>query len=194
MIDCETKMQTTEPEAMEAAEAVNEPVKDVITVLVKMPGDAAQMVSIHTLALSMSTLAKDVISPTLCAYSERTSRGVFNFEMKGMEFTGPVALVETDPMGAAVDMSLNTQAELKAEHPLLFKAMYLEDKRAVVASLCDTLKLTKACENLLKLSYSKSEKGTEVVVAKYRNGLELAINVTADSGIALIKDVVKALI
>ena len=67
-----------------------------------------------------------------------------------------------------------------------------EDKVGITFGLQCTLQQTKLFEDLKKLTYVK-DIGGETVIAVFKNGREERIDVTADSGIALISDVIKAL-
>lgn len=69
-----------------------------------------------------------------------------------------------------------------------------ENKARIVNQLFRLLRMTRDQEALVGLEYHKNEQThDETVVATYRSGREQKINVTADSGIAMIRDVVRAL-
>ena len=69
-----------------------------------------------------------------------------------------------------------------------------EDKKKICKKLFELLTMTRDQEALIGLEYHHDNKTyEETVVAIYRSGRKQAINVTADSGIALIRDVVRAL-
>ena len=69
----------------------------------------------------------------------------------------------------------------------------MEEKKGLITGILgELLKLTRQCEDLSRLEYRPGPV-EEVVIATFANGVEKVINVTADSGIALIKDVVKGL-
>ena len=63
-----------------------------------------------------------------------------------------------------------------------------EDKQKILDRLLETLVLTRAGWNLMDLEY-KRESGFETVTAVFANGHKKRINVSCDSGIALIRDV-----
>ena len=63
-----------------------------------------------------------------------------------------------------------------------------EDKQKILDRLLETLVLTRAGWNLMDLEY-KRESGLETVTAVFANGTKKRINVSCDSGIALIRDV-----
>ena len=78
------------------------------------------------------------------------------------------------------------------------KEIILEDKVIITEALLDLLKLTRAGAQLESLTYSRDpETFDEMVTAQWmkEDGLEYYtdIDVTADSGIALIKDVIRAI-
>ena len=78
------------------------------------------------------------------------------------------------------------------------KEIILEDKVIITEALLDLLKLTRAGAELESLTYSRDpETFDETVTAKWilEDGRDYytPIDVTADSGIALIKDVCKAI-
>lgn len=68
-----------------------------------------------------------------------------------------------------------------------------ENKFETTRLLMKTLQSTKQFEDLVDLKYRIWEGGDEIVEAEFENGFAIDICVTADSGIALIKDVIKGL-
>ena len=68
----------------------------------------------------------------------------------------------------------------------------MEDKAAITKALLPVLKMTRDHADLVSLEYSKT-KNRETVTASYKNHYHVAIDVTADSGIALIIDVITKL-
>ena len=68
----------------------------------------------------------------------------------------------------------------------------MENKERITHQLMLCLLATRAGEDISDMSYMKST-GDEWVNITFRDGSWLPVNVTADSGIALIKDVIKAL-
>lgn len=68
----------------------------------------------------------------------------------------------------------------------------MEDKREILAMLCNTLRKTRQFSDLLEIKYIKMENGDEFAVAYFMRG-QKRINITADSGIAMIRDVVNKL-
>ena len=95
-------------------------------------------------------------------------------------------------------MSLIIREVTPEELEEMRKSVYHEDKTEVVITMFEMLKTTSAFHNILqKMLYVKHPNGDESVECffKYRSGREevISVNVTADSGIALISDVWKRL-
>lgn len=67
-----------------------------------------------------------------------------------------------------------------------------DDKAAITQALLPVLQMTRDHADLVSLEYSKT-KNRETVTASYKNHYHVAIDVTADSGIALIIDVITKL-
>ncbi len=74
--------------------------------------------------------------------------------------------------------------------------MELEEKGSIVESLANTLRMTRAGRDITKMVYLKDTPaaGLERVDVLYAGGGGVCINVTADSGIAMVHDIVKALL
>jgi len=71
----------------------------------------------------------------------------------------------------------------------------MEDKKAIAQALSDTLKLTRQYNDLLRLEYTVDGKGVdreEIVTAYFEHGHK-TINVTWDSGAAMVRDIIRAL-
>lgn len=69
-----------------------------------------------------------------------------------------------------------------------------EDKRAITRKLLDLLVLTRAGKNLTDCEYHiEKQFKEEFVILRWNNRKSKAICVTADSGVSLIKDVIKAI-
>lgn len=68
-----------------------------------------------------------------------------------------------------------------------------ENKAKICKKLFELLTMTRDQEALVSLEYTTTETLDEAVVATYRSGRKQVINVSMDSGIALIRDVVRAL-
>lgn len=65
-----------------------------------------------------------------------------------------------------------------------------EDKQLIVDALRETLKLTRGGGDIEKMTYV-SNSYSEVVLIRFKNGFSKAVNVACDSGIAMIRDILK---
>ena len=67
-----------------------------------------------------------------------------------------------------------------------------EDKCEICDHLCACLQATR--EDIVDLEYvSNCDNYKEAVIVTYGNGFQLEVNVSGDSGVALIKDVAQAI-
>ncbi len=66
----------------------------------------------------------------------------------------------------------------------------MEDKQKICDRLLETLKLTRQLYDLIDLDYIEEK---ELVVAHFEGGGKKEINVAMDSGIAMIKDIIRAI-
>lgn len=67
-----------------------------------------------------------------------------------------------------------------------------EDKQAICNALAATLRITRDHTDLRALHYERSEDGTEFVRAVWGDNKAVkTVNVTADSGQAMIRDIMK---
>ena len=66
----------------------------------------------------------------------------------------------------------------------------MEDKQRICDRLLETLKLTRQLYDLIDLDYIE---GKELVVAHFEGGGKKEINVAMDSGIAMIRDIIRAI-
>ncbi len=66
----------------------------------------------------------------------------------------------------------------------------MEDKQKICDRLLETLKLTRQLYNLIDLDYIEEK---EIVVAHFEGGGKKEINVAMDSGIAMIRDIIRAI-
>lgn len=64
-----------------------------------------------------------------------------------------------------------------------------EDKQKILDALLPALRLTRGASDLINLIYVKVSDDQEYALAVFQNGAERKINVTLDSGIAMIRDV-----
>ena len=68
-----------------------------------------------------------------------------------------------------------------------------EDKDLICQLLGATLKATRAHRDLQGLYYQKIDSGDELVTVRWSGGGTTVVNVTADSGIAMICDILRAI-
>lgn len=68
----------------------------------------------------------------------------------------------------------------------------MENKAEIAKKFCDTLRMTREYEELQSLEY-KHDDYREYVTATFGNGYTKEINVAHDSGIAMIRDIIKGL-
>ncbi len=65
----------------------------------------------------------------------------------------------------------------------------MEDKTRIVAELLPVLQLTRMFSDLKALEYGASNAG-EYVTATFDNGFQKRVNVSGDSGVAVIRDII----
>ena len=65
-----------------------------------------------------------------------------------------------------------------------------EDKRIILNALAVVLKMTRACDDLQEITYEVTQGDDEYAVLTFSDRPTKRITITADSGIAIIKDVV----
>ena len=68
-----------------------------------------------------------------------------------------------------------------------------EDKQAICDALCTALQLTRGFHDLVAIRYDKTDR-REIATLIYEHGKGAPINVTADSGEAMIRDIMRATI
>ena len=73
-----------------------------------------------------------------------------------------------------------------------YRAQHIEDKDRICQLLCDTLKATREHRDLQGLYYQMLDNGDELVTVCWSDG-GTTVNVTADSGIAMIRDILRAI-
>jgi hypothetical protein len=66
-----------------------------------------------------------------------------------------------------------------------------EDKQAICIALAETLRLTRYNSDLECLIYEMLDDGTELVTIRWIGGTYERVNVTMDSGTAMIRDIMK---
>ena len=71
--------------------------------------------------------------------------------------------------------------------------MPTDDKQHICDLLLVTLQATRAHSDLNSLDYKKHENSEEIVTAMYTNKSKINVNVSCDSGIAMIRDIIKRL-
>lgn len=71
----------------------------------------------------------------------------------------------------------------------LIPASDLEDKNKICQLLCKTLQITRGASDLISLNYDKE---AEIVTAIFEGGTR-RINVALDSGVAMIRDIMKGI-
>lgn len=68
-----------------------------------------------------------------------------------------------------------------------------EDREEIIIRLFDALRMTREYMDLDHLEYKDLGNGVQHVIAKFEGGGTRTINVSCDSGIAMIKDILKGL-
>lgn len=68
-----------------------------------------------------------------------------------------------------------------------------ENKQEILDKLCVTLKLTRDQHSLTRIDYERFEDGTEIAVLSYEGNGKKSINISMDSGIAMIRDITRYL-
>lgn len=69
----------------------------------------------------------------------------------------------------------------------------MENKQLILDSLCSALQLTRDQADLEALEYKEISLDEQRVIATYDGGGSREINVSLDSGIAMIRDVLRAM-
>lgn len=72
--------------------------------------------------------------------------------------------------------------------------MIMEDKQMICDKLVEALQLTRQYEDLQSLIYLRRGEDHETVTALFTQGNTKEINVSMDSGSAMIRDILRALI
>ena len=71
-----------------------------------------------------------------------------------------------------------------------------ENKKEITKALLPVLQMTRNLWDLTDLEYREDEEvsGIEIVIATFRNGHRKVVDVTMDSGTALIKDIINGIV
>lgn len=93
-----------------------------------------------------------------------------------------------DGWDKAIDAAFDKVEGMKPVEP-----SKMEDRDAILNKLLPTLQLTRGGADVEELKGIARYDGENEVIIVYRNGYSETVCVTADSGLALIQDVVKAL-
>ena len=70
---------------------------------------------------------------------------------------------------------------------------FYEDKQNIINYLFQTLKQTVAGVDLVSIRYEQLTNGDEIAVLMYDNGYRKSLNITCDSGLALMRDILRAI-
>lgn len=70
----------------------------------------------------------------------------------------------------------------------------MEDKQKICQLLLAALQATRGQSDMVSLDYERINGDTEIVTAKYADGGTRKINVSMDSGEAMIRDIMRGLI
>jgi hypothetical protein len=69
----------------------------------------------------------------------------------------------------------------------------MEDKATICDLLCVALQATRNHGDLRSIQYVKEQNGDETAVLTWENGGQRRVNVSMDSGTAMIRDIMKAI-
>ena len=69
----------------------------------------------------------------------------------------------------------------------------MENKEKICEKLTELLQLTRAGEDVQELEYLEEDGGDQFVCIRFRNGYKKLVNVTGDSGLAIMGDVARTL-
>lgn len=70
---------------------------------------------------------------------------------------------------------------------------FYEDKQEIINWLFQTLKQTVAGVGLEAIKYEALSNGDEIAVLMYDNGYRKSVNISCDSGVALMRDILRAI-
>lgn len=71
--------------------------------------------------------------------------------------------------------------------------LFFEDKELILSWLLHTLNCTIAGMTLTNIAYKQLDDGEEQAILIYDNGYRKTVNISADSGKAMIQDILRAL-
>lgn len=71
---------------------------------------------------------------------------------------------------------------------------FYENKAIITQALFNALKTTAEGVNIAEMNYQQLTNGDELVTIIYDNGYRNTINVSADSGVALMRDVLRGIV
>lgn len=70
---------------------------------------------------------------------------------------------------------------------------YYEDKATIIYMLFQALRYTVAGVDIAEIRYEQISNGDEFAIIVFDNGRHKPVNITADSGLALMRDILRAL-
>lgn len=70
---------------------------------------------------------------------------------------------------------------------------FYEDKQFIIAALYQALQYTRAGLDIEQIRYEQLNNGTELAIIIYYGGTHKPVDITADSGIAVMSDILRAI-
>lgn len=70
---------------------------------------------------------------------------------------------------------------------------FYENKETIIQLLLQALKFTVAGVNIEQIRYEQLTNGDEIAVIMYDNGYRKSVNISCDSGLALMRDILRAI-
>ena len=70
---------------------------------------------------------------------------------------------------------------------------FYENKETIIQLLLQALKFTVAGVDIEQIRYEQLTNGDEIAVIMYTNGYRQSVNISADSGLALMRDILRAI-
>lgn len=68
---------------------------------------------------------------------------------------------------------------------------FVEDKQEICDLLLETLKATRGGQDIVNLNYARITPSEESVMVLFANGTHINVNVSMDSGLDMIRDIMK---